>query len=70
MNNIDKYYEKFRNEQIFNHIVVSLIRMMEECQLSPSEVREAAMFAVIKFEMEKPHLTLRDSLLNPNLEIK
>lgn len=46
--------EQYENDPVFYKVVNLLIRLIEECQLTPFEIRNAAMFAAIKFQMEQP----------------
>ena len=49
--NYKKLRDRYETDIQFHQLVDTLMVMIEKCQLSPSEIRQAAMFAAIKFEM-------------------
>lgn len=51
MNDFKKLEERYRNDATFHAMVNALYQQIELLNLTPSEIREAAMFAAIKFEM-------------------
>lgn len=52
--NLEKCKEAYRNDVLFNALVKNLEHLITELKMSPSEVREAAMFAVYLTEMRNP----------------
>lgn len=51
MSNFKELEHRFNNDAVFNHLVTALEALIQNLELSPSEVRDAAMFAVIRFEL-------------------
>jgi hypothetical protein len=51
--NYEKAKEAYLNDPLYKNMVDCLYRMINELQLSPSEIREAAMLACIMFEERK-----------------
>lgn len=45
---------RYQEDATFHHMVSALYGFIDQLQLSPSEIREAAMFAVYLHEMENP----------------
>lgn len=45
--NLDKAREAYRNDPVYHQLVEVLINQVETLQLTPSELREAAVFACI-----------------------
>lgn len=52
--NLDKAREAYRNDPQYHHLVDVLVNQIEALELSPSEIREAAMFACIICEEHQP----------------
>ena len=50
----DRLDERYRHDAAFHAVVDALSRLIEDMQLSPSEVREAAMYAVYRSEVRRP----------------
>lgn len=46
--------ERYDRDPVFNRMVRNLCQVIDQLQLSPSEIREAAMFAVYMHEMYNP----------------
>jgi hypothetical protein len=53
---------RFMRDPQYNAIVKSMIKMIEEKMISPSELREMAMFACIQYEMTH----VRESIIMNN----
>ena len=47
--------ERFMNDPVFHNLVTTLEKAIEDLQLSPSEIRDAAMLACIRFEDRRTH---------------
>jgi hypothetical protein len=45
--------EKYKNDPQYKKLVDMLYHMIVECRFTPSELREAATFASIKYEMQR-----------------
>ena len=45
-----KMQETYLNDPVFRKVVKMLTQLINECELSPYEIRQAAMFAVMKHE--------------------
>lgn len=54
--------EKYRNDPIYRQIVDMCESLIVQCQLTPSEIREAVMFACVRHEMQ----TVRNQMIYPN----
>ena len=58
--------DRYFSDPLFHALVDYLTKEIERLKLSPSEIRDAAMLACIRFEMTRPHaafftpLTLTD----------
>ncbi|MDF2692593.1 MAG: hypothetical protein K0S65_976 [Labilithrix sp.] len=50
----DRLDERYHNDATFHTVVDQLSKLIEDMQLSPSEVREAAMYAVYRSECRRP----------------
>lgn len=63
---LDNMKFAYQNNATIARVVDSLYRLIKEGRLSPSEVRAVAMFAVHKYEMEKPFVehSLTREILN------
>jgi len=46
--------EKYMNDPEFNMLVNQLEASIERAQFTPSELREAAVYAAIRYEMRRP----------------
>lgn len=46
--------EKYLHDPQYAWLVESLVSLIRQAQFTPSEVREAAMLACIKYEMQRP----------------
>ena len=46
--------QRYYNDPMFARVVDTLYGLVVDCQLTPSEIREAAMLACIKYEMHRP----------------
>jgi hypothetical protein len=53
MDKIDKWHERYLHDPAFHAVVDCLKQVIVELQLSPAEVREAAMYACFAVETEK-----------------
>lgn len=51
MTDFTKLEERYRNDPDFHILVKNLENIIETLRLTPSEIRDAAMFACIKFEL-------------------
>lgn len=51
---IDQATERYRNDPAFHQVVEGLRRTITELQLTPGEIRDAAMFAAYLVELERP----------------
>ncbi len=49
--------EKYMNDPQYARLVDTLESFIRQAQFTPSEVREAAMLACIKYEMKRPART-------------
>lgn len=54
MTPLDGTERRFANDPHFHALVTMLEQQIETLQLSPSEIREAAMFACYRVEMRRP----------------
>lgn len=54
MSDIRKLRDLYGRDPVFHQLVTSLAQMIETFKLSPSEVRDAAMFAAYLVEMRNP----------------
>lgn len=57
---------RYENDASFNHLVKALENLIEKLEMTPSEVREAAVFACFRVEMRRPPRPIR---LSPELEL-
>lgn len=48
--NFRSWHEQYFNDSTFKHLVDQLCNLIETCEITPDEVRNAATFAVIKFQ--------------------
>ena len=66
------YWHVYQQDPVFAQVVDLLTKLIEQCQLSPYEIRQAAMFAVLKYEENKPFAECVSpkwaSLLKPQLQ--
>lgn len=53
--NLDKAQEAYRHDPQYHHLVEMLMNQIETLEMSPSEIREAAMFACILIEQRSTH---------------
>ncbi len=51
-------HEKYLNDPMYKRLVDILFRQIIECNFTPSELSEAAVYAAIKYEMEIKSTTL------------
>jgi hypothetical protein len=51
---LNRLDERYRNDATFHAVVTMLEKLIEDMQLAPSEVREAAMYAVYRCECRRP----------------
>jgi hypothetical protein len=56
MSTLQRLEDRYRNDATFHTLVDMLTQLIENMQLSASEVREAAMYAVYRQEMRRPGL--------------
>lgn len=54
MTPFEKLKERYRNDAAFHHMVKVIENALHLAVLTPSEVRDAAVFASIKFELMNP----------------
>lgn len=54
MINTGRLEEKYLNDPTFHMVVDSMYNLIEKCQLTPDEIREAAMFAAIRYSYLHP----------------
>jgi hypothetical protein len=54
MTSFDRVGERYQNDATFHAAVDMLQSLILDLQLSPSEIREAAMFACYRVEMRRP----------------
>lgn len=52
--------EQFQTDPVFNRVVQLLEGVIAEAQLTPFEIRQAAMLACIRYEMRNPRFLLFD----------
>lgn len=45
---------RYLHDSTYRHLVESIIKMIETLQTTPSEIREAVMFAQLKVELRHP----------------
>ena len=57
---------RYLRDAEFNILVNTLIKIIEKCQFTPSEIKDAAMFAAIKFELTHPQARF---FISPRREI-
>lgn len=50
VSNFSEMLKRYRNDADFHQVVTLLENMIENLRLTPSEIRDAAMFAAIRFE--------------------
>ena len=53
---IDDVRIKYRNDLWFHRMVDVIYAVLAEAEMTPNEVRQAAIFACTKFEMERPDI--------------
>lgn len=58
---LGRMYERYENDATFRSVVDALERLVTEVQLTPSEVREAAMFACIRIEERRMPLYIAEA---------
>lgn len=51
MTNFDELKKREQNDPMFASLITSLYSLISTLQLSPNEIREASMYAAMKFEM-------------------
>lgn len=54
MTDFKALHRRFQDDPSFHYLVKSLYKIIDDLQLSPNEIREAAMFACYMHEMENP----------------
>ena len=54
MSPMDRIDDRYRNDPAFHAMVDTMRAVIENMQLTPSEVREAAMYACYQTEMRRP----------------
>lgn len=61
--------DRYHNDPVFHQLVDTMYSMIVNLKTTPTEIREAAMFAQLKFEMENPRpITISEDLLKQLLE--
>jgi hypothetical protein len=58
--------EKYENDVDYHNLVDLLESFIEKCELTPSEIREAAMLACIHYEARRPNLNHQFPYFNIN----
>lgn len=53
MNNFQKLVDKYNNDPEFHALVTNLMKMIEACQFTPLEIKQASTFACTYFEMNQ-----------------
>ncbi|KKN52383.1 hypothetical protein LCGC14_0613000 [marine sediment metagenome] len=56
--NLDKAEEAYMNDPQFRTLVKALEKLIVELEMTPSEIRSAAMFACLLIERRKPYTSL------------
>lgn len=56
---MNKIEDRYRNDPVFYRLVCEFERLLNELQVTPTEIREAAMLAQIRFETFNPEATKR-----------
>lgn len=68
MTEYTKYDVMYREDPLFARLVDCLTMMLEQCQLAPSDLRAAAMYAAIRHEMRHPRpIRMNLSDVDPDL---
>jgi len=58
--------QRYENDPIYNSVVNTLETIIEACQLTPLEVREAAMLACIHYEQRRTRHSVTQALAMPS----
>ena len=53
MRPLSKHEQRYQNDAAFRSVVDALMYVVETLQMTPSEVREAAVFACVRIEMAR-----------------
>jgi len=54
----DRVYDRYMFDPVFHTVVDGMIKMLTDYQLTPSEMREAAMLACVQFEQSRTRSTM------------
>lgn len=46
--------DRYRHDPVFHQLVKGMLNLIYELKTTPSEIRDAAMFAQLKYELENP----------------
>lgn len=52
--------ERYHRDPLFHELVESLYAAIDNLQLTPTEIREAAMLAMLKYEQRRPSVYARE----------
>ena len=55
---------RYRNDPVFHDLVEMLVSHMEQCNTTPTEIREVAMFAQMLFEDRHPWIMRENGTLH------
>jgi len=55
---MDKVIQRYHNDATFHAVVDAMLKILDDYQLSPSEMRDAVMLASINFEQRRCRTTV------------
>lgn len=61
---------RYFNDPTFSKLVDTFLAMIRELKTTPDEIREAALFAQIKFELERPRPIAISKGLSEELKLR
>ena len=60
--------ERYYNDPVFNKLIDHTVKMIEDLQFTPTEIREAAMIAQIIYEEKNPRNIYSDNFIKQLLK--